>query len=125
MTVVTFYKFLRLGGLGERRRRIAELAESLDLKGTVLLAEEGINATLCGEREQLQALVAALEALLGCGPLSAKYSIAADGNPVFYRLKVRIKPEIVSFGEPGIGFAQPEEGTGAAAGQRVDAQRWE
>ena len=124
MTVVTFYKFVRLSGLGELRRRIAALAESLDLKGTVLLAEEGINATLCGKREQVQALVAALEAQMGCGRLPAKYSTAADGNPVFYRLKVRIKPEIVSFGQPGIGFAQPGEGTGAPVGQRVDAEHW-
>ena len=117
MTVVTFYKFVSLGGLDELRERVHSLAASLALKGTVLLAGEGINATLCGARDQLRAFVAALETQTPIGRLAVKYSTAAAGNPVFHRLKVRVKPEIVSFGQPGID-------AGAATGEQVDARCW-
>ena len=117
MTVATFYKFVGLDGLDELCGRVHRLAASLALKGTVLLAGEGINATLCGARGRLLAFVAALEAEMPVGRLRVKYSNAADGNPVFHRLKVRVKPEIVSFGQPGID-------AGAATGQHVDARCW-
>lgn len=117
MKVAAFYKFVRLDGLHGLQNQVRRLAESLQLKGTVLLAGEGINATLCGARDRLRAFVAALEADTGLGRLAAKYSDAAADNPVFFRLKVLIKPEIVSFGQPGVD-------AGEHAGEHVDARRW-
>ena len=117
MTVGTFYKFVGLDRLDDLRQQVYDLARSLALKGTVLLAGEGINATLCGARDSLQAFVAALEADTGLGRLAVKYSDADAGNPVFYRLKVLVKPEIVSFGQPGVDAVDN-------AGEPVDARRW-
>ena len=116
MNVATFYKFVRLDDLPELRRSISGLAESLRLKGTVLLAEEGINATLCGARDRLEAFAEELGKDVRFRSLPVKYSAAAPDNPVFYRLKVRIKPEILSFGQ--------EELDMACTGEPVDAGRW-
>ena len=117
MTVATFYKFVRLDGLTDLQSRIAGLAESLRLKGTVLLAEEGINATLSGARDGLEAFAGKLEQDARFTGVPVKYSAAALDNPVFYRLKVRIKPEILSFGREGVDVA-------GHAGEPVDARRW-
>lgn len=117
MTVATFYKFIALDSLDELQSRVYGLAQASALKGTVLLAEEGINATLSGDRSRLEGFVESLEADPRIGRLPVKYSRAAADNPVFYRLKVRVRPEIVSFGEPGVDAA-------SAAGEPVDARHW-
>ena len=117
MTVATFYRFVHLDGLEELRSRIALLAESLRLKGTVLLAEEGVNATLSGPRDLLEAFVGELERDARFRCLPVKYSAAASGNPVFHRLKVRMRQEILTFGEEGVDVA-------VRTGEHVDARRW-
>ena len=117
MTVATFYKFVRLDGLEDLHGRIATLAESLQLKGTVLLAEEGINATLSGARDRLEALAVELEKDARFHRLPVKYSAAEADNPVFYRLKVRVRPEILSFGHQGVDVVRH-------TGEPVDARRW-
>ena len=117
MRVASFYRFVRLNDLHDLQCRIAGLAQSLQLKGTVLLAEEGINATLCGDGARLKAFVGALQEDERFDGLPVKYSAAAGDDPVFYRLKVRVKPEIVTFGQPGID-------AGAYRGKPVDARRW-
>ncbi len=117
MTVATFYRFVPLDGLEELRGRIARLAESLCLKGTVLLAEEGINATLSGARDCLEAFAGELEKDARFRGLPVKYSAAAVDNPVFYRLKVRVRPEILSFGQEGLDVSE-------RTGKHVDARRW-
>ena len=117
MIVAAFYRFVRLKGLEALRSRLESLAAGLGLKGTILLAEEGVNGGLCGAQEALDAFMEALcedERLAG---VPVRHSTAAPGNPVFHRLKVRIKPEIVSLGRPQ---ADPLK----AAGQRVAAADW-
>ena len=115
--VVSFYRFVRLDALDDLRCWIAGLADAAQLRGTVLLAEEGINATLCGTSDALAQFVAALEVDERFADMPLKYSKAAVGNPVFYRLKVRVKPEIVTFGPPGIDVEN-------RTGEHVDARRW-
>lgn len=116
MTVATFYRFVRLDDLPGLKSRVLGLAESLRLKGTVLLAGEGINATLSGERDRLEEFAEALGKDARFHDLVVKYSASAAGNPVFYRLKVRIKPEILSFGQEGLDMAR--------TGEHVDSRRW-
>ena len=117
LTVASFYRFVALDALDELQSRVAGLARSLQLRGTVLLAEEGINATLCGSREGLGAFISAFQTDRRFSDLPVKYSQSAVGNPVFYRLKVRIKPEIVTFGQTGM---DPDAGSG----EPVDARHW-
>ncbi|MFW6093563.1 MAG: rhodanese-related sulfurtransferase [Pseudomonadota bacterium] len=120
--VMTFYRFVPLRNLDALRTELEALARTADLRGTVLLAGEGINGTLTGEPRALEAFAERLRAgPAGTGDafagLPCRFSAAAPDNPVFHRLKVRIKPEIVRLGQPD---AAPAERTG----EHVDAARW-
>ena len=117
MNVIAFYRFVSLERLAALRSRLEGLATGLRLKGTILLAEEGINAGLCGTREALGAFMAALGEDQRFADMPVRHSPAAPGNPVFDRLKVRVKPEIVSLG-------RPEADPLTATGQRVSAADW-
>jgi len=115
--VVTFYRFVALGDLDAFRSALEERADRLGLCGTVLLAPEGINGTLCGQRPALEQLVAWLRGHPPLADLVCRYSSADDGNPVFHRLKIRIKPEIVNMGRPEVAPAR-------RTGEHVDPERW-
>lgn len=117
MIVAAFYRFVRLERLEALRSRFEALAAGLGLKGTILLAEEGINGGLCGARKALDAFMAALGEDQRFAGMPVRLSTAAPGNPVFQRLKVRIKPEIVSLGR---SEADPLK----ANGQRVAPADW-
>ena len=117
MSVVTFYKFVRLDALDDLRARLQATSEAHALRGTVLLAEEGINGTLSGETTVLEAFLAVLREDPRICDLTVRYSEASPDNPVFYRLKIRVKPEIVSFGQV---HADPSEATG----DHVSAEQW-
>ena len=115
-SVMTFYKFVTLKKLEFWQTELTGQARALEIKGTVLLANEGINGTLVGDRENLRRFAAALSRYDVFSDVEFKYSTAQAGNSVFYRLKVRIKPEIVSFAQSL--DPSPERGV------HVDAERW-
>ncbi|MFM7120387.1 MAG: rhodanese-related sulfurtransferase [Gammaproteobacteria bacterium] len=115
--VMTFYRFVELDRLDERRAELAAAADAGDLRGTVLLAAEGINGALAGERAALDAFHAQLTAIPELVDLPVRYSDAAPDRTVFRRLKVLIKDEIVALKQPGV---RP----GARTGQHVDWARW-
>ena len=98
--VMTFYQFAALIDLDDLEVRLQAAAEERGLKGTVLLASEGINGTLSGPRVQLESFADLTTSLDGLELMPFKYSTAAPGSTVFYRLKVRIKAEIVALGKP-------------------------
>ena len=117
MHVVTFYRFCSIRGVEAIVENIRVLAANIDCVGSVLIAEEGINATIANsERSHLETLVASVEELLGGISLHAKYSIADEDNRVFYRLKVKHRREIINFGHP---LKDQEE-----VGKHVDAEDW-
>ncbi|MBM0273893.1 hypothetical protein JNZ24_10740, partial [Streptococcus suis] len=66
------------------------------IKGTLLLAHEGINGTVAGSEAAIAELILYLEAIEGLAGLEVKYSAAADMP--FHRMKVRLKREIVTMG---------------------------
>ncbi len=115
--VVTFYQFAPLEDLESVRASLHGAAEQAHLKGTILLAEEGMNGTLTGDREALERFAAVLRAVPGFQDMPFKFSTAEAGNPVFYRLKVKVKAEIVALGKPEV---KPAERTGT----HVDAAAW-
>jgi len=115
--VATFYKFVPPGDLETLRSELETRAETLAIRGTVLLAEEGINGTLSGSREKLEALVAWLREAPPFTDLTVRYSLAQPENPVFHRLKIRIKPEIVNMGVADVD-------AGRRTGTHVDPERW-
>ena len=115
--VAAFYRFAYLDDLDALRGSLYASAARLGIKGTILLAAEGINGGLCGGRPQLQAWLDQLRLDERFRGLPVSYSCAAPGNPVFDRLKVRVKPEVVSFGQPG---CRPAE----RAGTPVEGADW-
>jgi UPF0176 protein len=99
--VATFYQFTALPDFRELREPLRAMCAGLALKGSVLLAHEGINGTLAGGPEAIAALVAELRqgALLRgrLDNLELKFS-GASVMP-FQRLKIRLKKEIVTLGD--------------------------
>lgn len=99
--VVTFYQFAALPDFRDLREPLRALCTNLKLKGSVLLAREGINGTLAGTADAIPELVLALRNgdLFGgrLDNLELKFS-TASALP-FKRLKVRLKKEIVTLGD--------------------------
>jgi UPF0176 protein len=99
--VAAFYQFAPLPDFRDLREPLLALCGNLGLKGSVLLAHEGINGTLAGRPEAIDELVRELRDgdLFGgrLDRLELKFS-AASTMP-FGRLRVRLKKEIVTFGD--------------------------
>ena len=101
MELLSGYQFRTLDGLPLKRARAQTWAEQAGLKGTVLLAEEGVNFSLCGASKSLNQWLIWLRDFLGCyDPISNRQQVE---QPAFSRLKVRIRPEIVTFDRPSAG----------------------
>ncbi|MFN4116088.1 MAG: sulfurtransferase [Inhella sp.] len=95
---VSAYRFVALPDAQALRERLRAQAEALGLKGTVLLAEEGINLFLAGPAEAVQAWLDGLRADPRFAGLQAKESWS-DIQP-FKRLKVKVKREIIRMDQP-------------------------
>ena len=101
LTVAAFYQFASFPDFRELREPLRALGAQLKLKGSVLLAHEGINGTLAGDADSIAAFIAELghnELFNGrLNGLELKFS-SAEAMP-FGRLKVRLKKEIVTLGD--------------------------
>jgi UPF0176 protein len=101
IAVAAFYQFVALPDFRELREPLRAICADLKLKGSVLLAQEGINGTLAGGAEAIEALIVQLrEGQLFGGRLDhleLKFS-GASAMP-FARLKIRLKREIVTLGD--------------------------
>ncbi|NBC36623.1 rhodanese-related sulfurtransferase [Novosphingobium sp. FSY-8] len=104
VSVAALYQFARFAehGLDHRdlRAPLMTLAQDNGIRGSLLLAAEGINGTIAGLREGLDAMLAHIRALPGCGGVDVKFS-TAPAMP-FDRMKVRLKQEIVTMGQPDL-----------------------
>ena len=98
------YKFTPLDDLEAHRQVVAAACREQEVKGTVLLAPEGINFFLAGTRPQLDAVLAVLRRLPGMEDLAPKES-ASVARP-FRRMLVKVKKEIIAFGVPGVDPAR-------------------
>jgi UPF0176 protein len=105
--VAALYRFCRLERFEELRRPLAAFCCARGLKGTLLLASEGINGTVAGSEQAVADLIGWLEAMPELAGLEVKYSTAA-AMP-FHRMKVRLKREIVTMGVEDI---DPRRGAG-------------
>ena len=95
-----FYKFIDLPDYEERKAPLLALCEQHQVKGLILLAREGINSTIAGAPADVHAVLAYLRQDPLLANLQHKESYA--DKPPFYRMKVRLKQEIVTMGVPGI-----------------------
>ena len=102
---ISCYKFVTLTDREALRADLTARCLDLGLKGTILLAPEGINVFLAGSREAIDTIVAHLRADPRFADLAPKESLSAE--PPFHRMRVRLKQEIITMKMPVI---RPEEG---------------
>lgn len=100
LIVAALYKFAPLVDFANHKAGIENACKAHGVMGTILLAPEGINGTIAGTREGIDAALEHLRTLPGCATLEHKES-SADTMP-FLRMKVRLKREIVTMGVEGI-----------------------
>ena len=105
--VTALYRFARVADPAALREPLLRTCETSGIKGTILLAPEGINGTIAGTPEAIDHVLDHIRALPGCADLEVKNS-SAETMP-FHRMKVRVKREIVTMGEPDI---DPLQGVG-------------
>ena len=98
--VAALYRFTRFDDPAAIQGPLAALCCGLGVKGTLLLAREGINGTIAGEDAAIEAVLAHIRGLPGCADLTPK-TAWAERMP-FHRMKVRLKKEIVTLGEPDL-----------------------
>ena len=98
------YKFAPVEGLEELRDRLRAVTKAYGLKGTILLAPEGINFFLAGTQEQLAAVLEVIRAVPGLGDIRPKESPSSE-QP-FKRMLVKVKKEIIAFGVEGVDPAR-------------------
>jgi UPF0176 protein len=113
--VGALYHFTRFDDPHALQAPLLAVCEAEGIKGTLLLAREGINGTIAGAPEGLAAVLDAIRALPGCATLEVKFSDAP--TMPFGKLKVRVKREIVTMGQPDIDPT-------LSAGTYVDPQDW-
>lgn len=114
-TVAALYHFTRFASPASLQEPLKQLCTEQKITGTLLLANEGINGTIAGPKAGIEAVLAHIRALPGCDDLEVKFSTASE-RP-FARMKVRLKKEIVTMGQPDV---DPK----ARVGNYVDPQDW-
>lgn len=112
--VAALYKFTALPDCSSIRGHLYDLCEREGIKGTLLLAQEGINGTVAGSRQAIDRLKSELDAEPRFAGMEYKESLAS-AMP-FLRLKVRLKQEIVTLGQPMVDptahvgrYVEPED----------------
>lgn len=113
--VAALYHFTRFADPAALRGPLLDCCDANGIRGTLLLAAEGINGTVAGSRAGIDAALAYIRALPGCAALVWKESPAADMP--FGRMKVRLKREIVTMGQPDVDPT-------AAVGNYIEPQDW-
>ena len=102
LVVAALYQFVELPDYRTIRTPLLDTCMSHGLRGTLLLAKEGINGTIAGTREGIDAVKQWLEADGRFDRLEYKESLMDSEGLPFYRMKVKLKKEIVTLGVPGI-----------------------
>ncbi|MGB2335987.1 MAG: rhodanese-related sulfurtransferase [Alcanivorax sp.] len=114
IVVAALYKFVRLHGFEQLQQPLLDLMHDNDVRGTLLLADEGINGTISGPRAGVDTVLGWLKQDERLATLEHKESFH-DEHP-FLRTKVKLKKEIVTMGVEGIDptrtvgtYLSPEE----------------
>lgn len=115
LLVAALYRFARLPDFAERQAALQRVCREAGTRGTILLAHEGVNGTIAGCDEGVAKVLEHISKWPDCAELDIKYSRCAQMP--FLRMKVRLKKEIVTMGEPDI---DPR----ASVGTYVDPQDW-
>jgi UPF0176 protein len=98
--VATFYKFVLIEDITQKQHSLQDFCQKMAIKGSILLAKEGINGTIAGTREAIDLTLDYLRSNPCFHDLQHKE--AYTNKPPFKRLKVRLKREIVTLGIPEV-----------------------
>ncbi len=115
LTVATFYKFVVLLDYKDLQPSLKAVCQRQQIKGTILLAAEGINGTIAGTRQSIDAVFAHIQSDQRLQDIDIKESPATAAP--FAKLKVRLKKEIVTIGLPGVSPTK-------LVGTYVPPQQW-
>lgn len=115
IVVAALYHFTRFDDPAEMKPALLAACETAGVRGTLLLAREGINGTVAGNEDGIAAVLGHIRALPGCADIEVKFS-RAETMP-FHRMKVRVKCEIVTMGQPDLDPSR-------SAGTYVAAEDW-
>lgn len=113
--ITTFYKFVDLPDVKATKLALYKFCKDNSILGTILLATEGVNATIAGARESIDAFYEFMHTLEEFKDVEYKESICYISP--FAKLKVKIKDEIIRFGIDGLD--------GTKSGKRLNAADWE
>lgn len=115
-TVAALYCFARFPDFEAYQAPLTELCDQNGIKGTLLLAAEGLNGTVAGTQSGITALIAFIEAIPALREQNIELKYSTASQMPFNRMKVRLKKEIVTMGVEGIdplqsvgAYVQPEE----------------
>ena len=112
--IATFYHFHTLPNIKKKQKRLKSLMEQHDVKGTVLLAPEGVNGTISGLPKAVETVITRLRQWPGFEALTCR--ITPHDQQAFERSKVKCKEELIALGEPADPTRQ--------AGTYVAPQEW-
>ena len=96
--VAALYKFVSFDDLEPIQTALLARAKALGVKGSLLIAHEGINGTIAARPDDMAQMLQTIRALPGCAELEHKESWSEEMP--FLRMKVRLKKEIVTMGQP-------------------------
>lgn len=114
--IITFYEFKRFDSerLPELKASLREAMAANSIKGTMIIAEEGFNSTVCGEPEHVPAFVCAVEKVLDT---TLVYKSSFYDDRPFRKIDVKIKPEIVTLKKGPVDISK-------GAGTHVRPEKW-
>ncbi len=114
--IYTFYRFKDLKNIKRIKNQLDKFTKDKLVLGTILIASEGINGTISGTKKNLDLIIRELKKLLKIKKLSLK--ISSNQFIPFYRLKIRLKKEIVTIGNKSI---KPEK----ISGKHISPKDWD
>jgi UPF0176 protein len=114
-TLLNFYKFITLDSHSEYRPQLLELCQRYDVKGTIILSPEGVNGAIVSTEKNINLLISYFRTFPHFEDIHFRKT-STDFKP-FYRLKIKLKPEIIAIRNP---LANPL----TSVGEYVDAEDW-
>ena len=113
--VVAFYKFFDVSNLFDLQTLLNSILSRTEIKGTILLANEGINGTISGKKNEISEALESIWKIENLTDLNPKFSLAPK-NP-FFRMKIKFKKEIVTL---GIKDVSPNY----IVGKHIEPEKW-
>jgi UPF0176 protein len=116
IAVVSFYSFVNIPDIEILMPKLILIAKKKSLRGTILLAKEGFNGSISGEKEYADMLISELSSLTKAEDVSSKTNYC-DQHP-FHKFKVKFKKEIVALGAGEIDVQSMK-------GEYIEPQDWD